>query len=171
MMKQITRVEIAPMTVQDIPAILEIERRSFATPWPRDAYIHELDHNRTAVYVVARQDEAAVGYAGMWVVMDEAHITTIAVDPPLRGLGIGERLLIGLIDRAIERGARWIQLEVRQSNMVAQRLYRKYGFREVGIRRHYYSDSGEDAVVMWTGDLGEDFQQRYRSLRTAFLGA
>lgn len=171
MMKQITRVEIAPMTVQDIPAILEIERRSFVTPWPRDAYIHELDHNRTAVYVVARQDEAAVGYAGMWVVMDEAHITTIAVDPPLRGLGIGERLLIGLIDRAIERGARWIQLEVRQSNMVAQRLYHKYGFREVGIRRHYYSDSGEDAVVMWTGNLGEDFQQRYRSLRTAFLGA
>lgn len=171
MMKQITRVEIAPMTVQDIPAILEIERRSFATPWPRDAYTHELDHNRTAVYVVARQDEAAVGYAGMWVVMDEAHITTIAVDPPLRGLGIGERLLIGLIDRAIERGARWIQLEVRQSNMVAQRLYHKYGFREVGIRRHYYSDNGEDAVVMWTGNLGEDFQQRYRSLRTAFLGA
>lgn len=159
------------MTAQDIPAILEIERRSFATPWPREAYTHELDHNRTAVYVVARQDEAAVGYAGMWVVMDEAHITTIAVDPPLRGLGIGERLLIGLIDRAIERGARWIQLEVRQSNMVAQRLYHKYGFREVGIRRHYYSDNGEDAVVMWTGDLGEDFQQRYRSLRTAFLGA
>lgn len=171
MMKQITRVEIAPMTAQDIPAILEIERRSFATPWPREAYTHELDHNRTAVYVVARQDEAAVGYAGMWVVMDEAHITTIAVDPPLRGLGIGERLLIGLIDRAIERGARWIQLEVRQSNMVAQRLYHKYGFREVGIRRHYYSDNGEDAVVMWTGNLGEDFQQRYRSLRTAFLGA
>lgn len=171
MMKQITRVEIAPMTAQDIPAVLEIERRSFATPWPREAYTHELDHNRTAVYVVARQDEAAVGYAGMWVVMDEAHITTIAVDPPLRGLGIGERLLIGLIDRAIERGARWIQLEVRQSNMVAQRLYHKYGFREVGIRRHYYSDNGEDAVVMWTGNLGEDFQQRYRSLRTAFLGA
>lgn len=171
MMKQITRVEIAPMTAQDIPAVLEIERRSFATPWPREAYTHELDHNRTAVYLVARQDEAAVGYAGMWVVMDEAHITTIAVDPPLRGLGIGERLLIGLIDRAIERGARWIQLEVRQSNMVAQRLYHKYGFREVGIRRHYYSDNGEDAVVMWTGNLGEDFQQRYRSLRTAFLGA
>lgn len=171
MMKQITRVEIAPMTTQDIAAVLEIERRSFATPWPRDAYTHELDHNRTAVYLVARQDEAIVGYAGMWVVIDEAHITTIAVDPPLRGLGIGERLVIGLVDRAIERGARWIQLEVRQSNMVAQRLYHKYGFREVGIRRHYYSDNGEDAVVMWTGNLGEDFQQRYRSLRAAFLGA
>ena len=170
-MKQITRVEIAPMTAQDISAVLDIEHRSFATPWPRDAYTHELDHNRTAVYLVARQDEAVVGYAGMWVVMDEAHITTLAVDPPLRGLGIGERLLIGLVDRAIERGARWIQLEVRQSNMVAQRLYHKYGFREVGIRRHYYSDNGEDAVVMWTGNLGEDFQQRYRSLRAAFLGA
>jgi ribosomal-protein-alanine N-acetyltransferase len=170
-MKLITRVEIAPMTAENIPAVLEIERRSFATPWPRDAYTHELDHNRTAVYLVARQDDVIVGYAGMWVVMDEAHITTIAVDPPLRGMGIGESLLIALVDRAIERRARWIQLEVRRSNVVAQNLYRKYGFRDVGVRRHYYSDNGEDAVVMWTGNVLEEFQERYRSLRAAFLGS
>ncbi len=172
MVKEITRVEIAPMTTADIAAVLEIERRSFPTPWPRDAYVHELDHNRTAVYLVARRDEVIAGYAGMWVVMDEAHITTIAVDPPVRGQGIGERLLIGLIDRARERGARWIQLEVRRSNIVAQSLYRKYGFRDVGIRRHYYSDNGEDALVMWTGNIWEEeSQQRYKALRAAFLGS
>ncbi len=172
MVKEITRVDIAPMTAADIPAVLEIERRSFPTPWPRDAYTHELDHNRTAVYLVAHRDETLVGFAGMWVVMDEAHITTIAVDPPVRGQGIGERLLIALIDRASERGGRWIQLEVRRSNVVAQNLYRKYRFRDVGVRRHYYSDNGEDALVMWTGNIWEeDFQQRFKALRTAFLGA
>src|SRR3972149_5183660 len=172
MVKEITRVEVATMTAADIPTVLEIERRSFPTPWPRDAYTHELDHNRTAVYLVARREEAIVGFAGMWVVMDEGHITTIAVDPPARGQGIGERLLIALIDRASERGARWIQLEVRRSNVAAQNLYRKYGFRDVGVRRHYYSDNGEDALVMWTGSmLEEEFQQRYRALRTAFLGS
>ncbi len=170
MVKEITRVDVAPMTAADIPAVVEIERRSFPTPWPRDAYHHELDHNRTAVYMVARRDDAIVGYAGMWVVMDEAHVTTIAVDPPARGQGIGERLLIALIDRASERGARWIQLEVRRANVVAQNLYRKYGFRDVGVRRHYYSDNGEDAVVMWTGNVWEEeFQRRYRALRKAFL--
>jgi len=172
MVKEITRVEVATMTAADIPTVLEIERRSFPTPWPRDAYTHELDHNRTAVYLVARREEAIVGFAGMWVVMDEGHITTIAVDPPARGQGIGERLLIALIDRASERGARWIQLEVRRSNVAAQNLYRKYGFRDVGVRRHYYSDNGEDALVMWTGSiLEEEFQQRYKALRTAFLGS
>ncbi len=172
MVKEITRVEIAPMTPADIPAVLEIERRSFPTPWPRDAYEHELDHNRTAIYLVARREGAVVGYAGMWVVMDEAHITTIAVHPGLRGQGIGERLLIALIDRAGERGARWVQLEVRRSNLVAQSLYRKYGFRDVGVRRHYYSDNGEDALVMWTGNIWEEeFRRRYERLRATLLGS
>jgi len=170
MVKEITRVEVGPMTAADISAVVEIEQRSFPTPWPRDAYYHELDHNRTAVYLVARRDDIIVGYAGMWVVMDEAHITTIAVDPPSRGQGIGERLLIALIEKAAERGARWLQLEVRRSNTAAQNLYRKYGFRDVGVRRHYYSDNGEDALVMWTGSIGDqEFQQRFRTLRRAFV--
>lgn len=167
--KEITRIEIAPMTAADISAVLEIERRSFPTPWPRDAYAHELENNRTAVYMVARREGLLVGYAGMWVVLDEAHITTIAVDPPQRGQGIGEGLLIALIERAGERGARWIQLEVRRSNAIAQALYRKYGFRDVGVRRNYYSDNGEDAIVMWTGNIWEEeFRQRFRTLSAAF---
>jgi len=167
-MKQITRVTLRPMTVEDIPRVLEIERASFRTPWPSDAYTHELKENRLAAYIVASADDRLVGYAGMWVILDEAHITTIAVEPALRGQRVGERLLVGLIDAAMERGARWMTLEVRKSNDTAQNLYHKYGFREIGTRKGYYSDNREDAIVMWTGNLRErEFQERLARLRQA----
>ena len=169
-MKQITRVALAPMTMEDLARVLEIERESFRTPWPADAYVHELRENRLAAYIVARADAAVVGYAGMWVILDEAHITTIAVDPRYRGQHIGERLLVGLIDAAIDRGARWMTLEVRRSNTTAQALYRKYGFREIGTRKGYYSDNREDAIVMWTGSLRErEVQDRLATLRRDLL--
>ncbi len=100
-----------------------------------------------------------VGYAGIWVMTDEAHVTTIASAPTMRGRGVGELLLVALIHRGIEVGARWMTLEVRASNSVAQNLYRKYTFKEMGVRRRYYSDNGEDALVMWTDALdSESFQ-------------
>jgi ribosomal-protein-alanine N-acetyltransferase len=97
-----------------------------------------------------------IGYAGLWLMTDEAHITTIAVDPDFQGNGIGELLLVALIDRAKQIGARWLTLEVRVTNEVAQRLYEKYTFKEMGIRRRYYSDNGEDALVMWTDPIDSD---------------
>src|SRR5205823_14215141 len=97
-----------------------------------------------------------VGYAGIWVMTDEAHVTTIASHPDFRGRGIGELLLVALIRRGIEVGARWTTLEVRASNTVAQNLYRKYTFKEMGVRRRYYSDNGEDALVMWTDALDSE---------------
>jgi [ribosomal protein S18]-alanine N-acetyltransferase len=97
-----------------------------------------------------------VGYAGIWVMTDEAHVTTIASHPEVRGRGVGELLLVSLIHRGVEVGARWMTLEVRASNSVAQNLYRKYTFKEMGIRRRYYSDNGEDALVMWTDALDSD---------------
>jgi ribosomal-protein-alanine N-acetyltransferase len=97
-----------------------------------------------------------VGYAGLWLMTDEAHITTIAVDPDFQGNGIGELLVVALIDRAKQIGARWLTLEVRVTNDVAQRLYEKYTFKEMGIRRRYYSDNGEDALVMWTDPIDSD---------------
>ena len=101
-----------------------------------------------------------VGYAGLWLMTDEAHITTIAVDPDFQGRGIGELLVVALIDRAQQIGARWLTLEVRVTNDVAQRLYEKYTFKEMGIRRRYYSDNGEDALVMWTDPIDSDtFQE------------
>jgi ribosomal-protein-alanine acetyltransferase len=100
-----------------------------------------------------------VGYAGIWVMTDEAHITTIASHPDVRGQGVGEFLLVALVHRAIAIGARWMTLEVRASNAIAQNLYRKYTFKEMGVRRRYYSDNGEDALVMWTDALdSESFQ-------------
>lgn len=153
-MKQITRVQVEPMTTAHLPRVREIEDQSFAVPWPRDAYRAELEENKVACYVVAKDErEDLVGFAGMWVVLDEAHITTLAVDRRRRGQGIGARLLLALIDRAVERGARWMTLEVRSSNAVAMALYRKFGFRDVAIRKRYYSDNGEDAAVMWSGNL------------------
>jgi ribosomal-protein-alanine N-acetyltransferase len=97
-----------------------------------------------------------VGYAGIWVMTDEAHVTTIASHPEMRGRGVGELLLLALIRRAMDIGARWMTLEVRASNAVAQNLYRKYTFKEMGVRRKYYSDNGEDALVMWTDALDSE---------------
>jgi ribosomal-protein-alanine N-acetyltransferase len=97
-----------------------------------------------------------VGYAGIWVMTDEAHVTTIASSPSMRGRGVGEFLLVALIHRGTEVGARWMTLEVRASNTVAQNLYRKYTFKEMGVRRRYYSDNGEDALVMWTDALDSE---------------
>ena len=97
-----------------------------------------------------------VGYAGLWLMVDEAHITTIAVHPKYRGRGLGELLLLRMIDTAEEVGARWLTLEVRKSNTVAQALYHKYTFKEMGVRRRYYSDDGEDALIMWTDPIDSD---------------
>lgn len=156
------QVTIAPMRVEDIGRVLEIEQASFPTPWPRDAYTHELRENRLACYLVARVVRRIVGYTGMWVILDEAHVTTLAVDPEYRGQHIGERLLVALLEEAMRRGARWVTLEVRRSNAPAQALYQKYGFKEIGVRRGYYSDNHEDAIVMWTGNVYEpSFQERF----------
>jgi ribosomal-protein-alanine N-acetyltransferase len=107
-----------------------------------------------------------VGFAGMWVMMEEAHITTIGVASAHRRRHVGEMLLVGLVDEAIRRDANWITLEVRVSNLNAQNLYRKYGFSQYGIRKRYYSDNGEDAYIMWSPSLRTvDFQARYRLLR------
>jgi ribosomal-protein-alanine N-acetyltransferase len=156
------------MTVADLPAVHAIERASFAVPWPNDAYRNELATNRLASYVIARTDDTIVGFAGLWVMVDEAHVTTFAVHPRWRRRGVGERLLLGLIDIAVARQAREATLEVRLSNMPARRLYEKYGFRPVGIRPRYYSDNGEDALIMTTEPLGSAaVRDRLAALRAA----
>ena len=162
------RVRVEPMTLGDLPAVHAIERASFSVPWPDDAYRNELLTNRLASYVVARAGDEVVGFGGLWVMVDEAHITTFAVDPRWRRRGIGEWLLLALLDRAVARQAREATLEVRLSNMPARRLYEKYGFRPVGIRPRYYSDNGEDALIMTTDALASSaMRDRLASLRAA----
>jgi ribosomal-protein-alanine N-acetyltransferase len=156
------------MTLDDVAAVQAIERASFTTPWPDDAYRSELRTNRLATYVVARLGEEVVGFGGLWIMVDEAHITTFAVDPEWRRQGIGERLLMALFDVALAHGAREATLEVRLSNLAARRLYEKYGFRPVGVRPRYYSDDGEDALIMTTEALSsEPMQARLARLREA----
>jgi len=109
-----------------------------------------------------------IGFAGMWVMYDEAHVTTIGVDPDYRGRGLGELLLVALFDEALRRGAAWLTLEVRVSNEPAQALYRKYGFTIQGTRKRYYSDDNEDAYIMWSPSLREpQHLARYQELRRA----
>ena len=122
-----------------------------------------------AHYLVVRSGNETVAYGGMWLLVDEAHITTIAVRPEYRGRGFGEMLMIGLIEKATEVGARWVTLEVRVSNTVAQNLYRKYTFHAEGVRKGYYSDNNEDAVIMWSDDIRTpEFQQKFATLKADF---
>ncbi len=158
-------VTIERMQREDIPRIMEIEKQCFTTPWHESAYLTELV-NRSAYYVVARVDDKIVGYSGMWVIIDEAHITTIGVDPKYRGKKIGEQILIAMLEEAQRRGARRATLEVRESNHLAQNLYRKYGFIPAAIRRGYYSDNNENAVVMWVDDMfSQDYQHMFKDLK------
>src|SRR3954447_274887 len=159
-------VVIEPMRLDDLPAVHAIEQASFTTPWPPHAYRSELETNRLATYIVARIGDAVVGYAGMWLMLDEAHVTTFAVHPRWRRRRIGERMLLTLLDAAVSRRAREATLEVRLSNLAARRLYEKYGFRPVGIRPRYYSDNQEDALIMTTEPLaGPHMRARVTRLR------
>jgi [ribosomal protein S18]-alanine N-acetyltransferase len=159
---------IEPMTQADLPAVLRIEGMSFSTTWPMNAFSNEIRDNKLAHYFVGRLGDEIVAYGGIWVILEDSHITTIAVHPDRRGLKLGEEMLLKLLDEAIGEGASWITLEVRESNDVAQKLYRKYGFTTVSTRRGYYSDNGENALVMWAGNLkGELYGARLRALRRA----
>lgn len=166
-----TPVRIRAMRVEDLPAVHEIERASFTTPWPANAYRQEIETNRLAAYLVAEAEGAVVGYAGLWLVIDEAHVTTFAVAPARRREGIGEQLLATLLDIAQARQAREATLEVRLSNLAARRLYEKYGFRPVGIRPRYYSDDNEDALIMTTEPLATPVMQDRLARNRAALDA
>jgi ribosomal-protein-alanine N-acetyltransferase len=162
------RLEITKMTLDDIPAVLAIESLSFQSAWPPNAFINELRDNKLAHYFVGRLDGAIVAYGGIWVILEDSHVTTIAVHPDRRGQRLGEEILVYLLDEAIRREASWITLEVRETNDVAQKLYRKYGFTVVSTRKGYYSDNNESALVMWAGNLrGPLYANRLAALKAA----
>lgn len=163
------RMVIVPMTMSDVTDVTRIERASFTTTWPADAFYNEINSNKLAHYFVGRISGKIVAYGGIWVIFEDSHVTTIAVDQGFRGRKLGELMLLHLIDEALERGAAWMTLEVRESNVVAQQLYRKYGFTTVTTRKAYYSDNNENALVMWAGNLkGDLYRTRIRALRSRF---
>ncbi len=135
-----------------LPAVLEIERASESAPWSEASFRTEVDHPH-GVFIVAQYAGRIVGFAGAWVLVDEAHVTTVAVEPEARGKGIGRALMVELLARCRERGATCSTLEVRVSNAPALKLYEGLGFVRAAVRRRYYPDNKEDAVVMWRYDL------------------
>jgi ribosomal-protein-alanine N-acetyltransferase len=184
------------MNLADVPEVGALERMVFALPWSNHAFEYELQYNPMAYFVVVRSREAgaggeekhrvpagvigrlvskparqpALGYGGFWLIVDEAHICTLAVHPEWRGQGLGELLLVDMIDHATALNATVATLEVRTSNLVAQQLYRKYGFEVAGLRKGYYSDNHEDALIMTTAPLvsasyQSHFQERRSSLQ------
>lgn len=139
---------IRRMRAPDAPAVAEVEAACFAQPWTLKDFEHEMRGNPVARYLVAEKDGRVVGFAGAHIILDEGHITNVAVLPEVRGQGLGRLLLRGLLQYAANLGARYLTLEVRESNAPAISLYQSFGFIKVSVRRRYYADNGEDALLM-----------------------
>jgi len=194
---------VEPMRMRDVPTVHTIEERVFSLPWSTTAFTQELMHNRASEYIVLRYlpwargtverdlgaprsrrrssavrhrvDRSLLGYGGLWMMVEEAHISTLALQDAWRGRGLGELLLVSLIEVAMTRNADLVTLEVRTSNLTAQSLYSKYGFKKVGRRSRYYSDNGEDAHIMSTDcitapEYQSAFEQRQSALRQRLIG-
>ncbi len=188
MIENVPPYKVEPMQWGDVPQVMTIERKAFTLPWSDYTYRHELLENRNAHYFVVRRVNGSllakpgwlarllkiepkapiVGYGGFWIILDEAHISTIASDDQWRGRGIGELMLLAMIERGIELGAGEVTLEVRVTNRVAQNLYRKYGFEVVGRRPGYYRDNDEDADLMTAFKVDQlEYQAKLKALRAA----
>jgi len=142
-------VDIIYMNLEHIDEVSELEQICFYTPWTKKDFIKEITENKLAIYIVAIDNKKVVGYAGMWHIVDEGHITNIAVMPQYQHCGVGSKLVKKLIDIAVVKKMVGLTLEVRIGNLLAQKLYTKFGFKPEGIRKRYYSDTGEDAIIMW----------------------
>ncbi|MCL2565417.1 MAG: ribosomal protein S18-alanine N-acetyltransferase [Defluviitaleaceae bacterium] len=142
-------IEVRPFNKSDLDSIYEIELESFSIPWAKDDLHKDAVINKLSIYLVAVYDDKVVGYAGMWHVVTEGHITNIAVSPAYRNMGIGQKLIEGLEIIAREKEMIGITLEVRMNNGAAQKLYMKNGYVVEGIRKNYYADTKEDALIMW----------------------
>lgn len=139
---------VLPMTLADVDEIMDIELRSFSAPWSKNAYVEELLFNRAAMYFVIKNTQNVVAYGGIWSIAGEGHITNIAVDTDFRGFGVGKIIVKALLSYAEGNGLARVFLEVRGSNVAARALYTSLGFKEDGLRKKYYLDNGEDAVLM-----------------------
>ncbi|MHB0858976.1 MAG: ribosomal protein S18-alanine N-acetyltransferase [Anaerolineae bacterium] len=181
---------VQPMEIEDVPTVSLIEHVVFTLPWSSTAFTYELRNNPSSHYLVLcylpwedvtrkrpllgpvrkllggpRNDVSLLGYGGFWMMLEEAHICTLALRPEWRGRNLGELLLASLIEESYQRDAQFITLEVRVSNTVAQNLYKKYGFQHTGRRKGYYSDNGEDAHIMSTAPIhSSEYQERFQQL-------
>jgi len=147
--KNMSHITFRKANLDDLDGILKVELESFTLPWSREAFYNEFVNNQFAHYFVLEHNGDIIGYCGVWIVIDEAHITNIAISPDYRGLKLGESLMKKMMEYARLHRAYSMTLEVRVTNNIAQSLYRKLGFQDGGIRKGYYTDNHEDALVMW----------------------
>ena len=144
---------VRPMTLGDLDGVMAVEQESFLTPWSRSAFEEELVKNRLARYLVALDADSIVGYAGTWLVINEAHVTNVAVHAGRRREGIGRLLMEALMQMARDAGMESMTLEVRVSTEAAKTLYQQLGFVSAGVRKNYYSETKEDALILWREQL------------------
>jgi ribosomal-protein-alanine N-acetyltransferase len=164
-------VVLGPLRRRHLRSVMKIEQQVYPRPWSMGLFMSELGYRTGRVYLAARVGTAVVGYAGLMLVPDDGHVTTIAVDPAWHGRGIGTRLLHTLARAGVERGAKHLTLEVRVGNEAALALYRGFGFAPAGIRKGYYQETGEDAIVMWVHDVDEaSYLERIDALAAAVPG-
>ena len=164
-------VHLVPMRRRHLRAVLRIEAQVYPRPWSLALFMSELGLRNTRAYVVARVGGVVVGYSGLMLNGEDAHVTTIAVDPAWHRHKIATRMLAHLAREAIRRGARNLTLEVRVSNHGAQALYREFGFKPAGIRKNYYQETNEDALVMWSEDIDRSaYARRLRDLEAGVSG-
>ncbi len=139
---------VRDMTLNDIEAVYAIEHTTFSIPWSKESLIHDISNNPCARYLVIQYNDTIVGYAGIWVILDEGHITNIAISADYRGRGFGSILSSSLLEYASSLGVNYVTLEVRKSNLIAQKLYKSLGFIKLSVRKEYYEDNREDALLM-----------------------
>ncbi|AGA68690.1 (SSU ribosomal protein S18P)-alanine acetyltransferase [Desulfitobacterium dichloroeliminans LMG P-21439] len=148
---------IRPMQEKDLPRIMEIEQACFPVPWAPQSFVGELRDNEYARYFCLEYEEKVIGYMGLWFILEEGHITNVAIAPEYRGKRRGEFLMRSVIDFMVREGMERMTLEVRATNASAQRLYERLGFATAGVRKGYYSDNREDALIMWL-DIANDYR-------------
>jgi len=165
-------VRLLAMRRRHLRSVLRIESRVYPVPWSMSLFLSELALRSTRAYYVAFVGRQLVGYAGLMMTLDDGHVTTIAVDPAWHRNKVGSRLLLALSREAIRRGATSLTLEVRLANKSAQNLYRRFGFRPVGVRKNYYAETKEDALVMWAEDVaGPEYARLLDLIESGIPGA
>lgn len=162
---------IRDMSFEDIDRVVQLEKQIFSSPWNAELFRYELRNLEGTIYLVLETDRVLKGYMGAQVLDAEVHITNMAVEPESRRSGMGSALLIECIGRALERGCRWLTLEVRRGNDEALDFYKTFGFEELGLRHGYYTDTGEDAIIMATGDIrSSEFSDQVKAIRRRLEG-
>ncbi|HET9691273.1 MAG TPA: ribosomal protein S18-alanine N-acetyltransferase [Acidimicrobiales bacterium] len=164
-------VHLVPLRRRHLRSVMRIEAQVYPHPWTLSLFMSELNLRTSRAYLAARVGGAVVGYAGLMLAGPESHVTTIAVDPAWQRHKIGSRLLAHLLRVSRDRGVHDVTLEVRVSNGPAQAMYRRFGFEEAGVRRGYYAESGEDALIMWAYAVDTpDYLERLEAIEAGIPG-